>query len=198
MSGKVRWLTICTLLALLVAGWVWRYTTMNAFYASKTSSRREIYPVGEAVPFGTDVYAGKSRAEGYFLRVDSFEIVDREEYAEKNGLDPETMRAGDRLALVHVTLVNKNSEAEGVSLTEFQLHGVDNYAGLNWDLLLTANPVLGENYGIRLSKGTEYALTIPYDLDKQYFSTYTWNHMNRYAFYFQVTVYPTAKDIQVQ
>ena len=129
MSGKVRWLTICTLLALLVAGWVWRYTTMNAFYASKTSSRREIYPVGEAVPFGTDVYAGKSRAEGYFLRVDSFEIVD-----EKNSLfNPQEL---DDYATLMAEL-KKEKEAEVLADSDLMSEAEQNTRSVLQEFLTT-------------------------------------------------------------
>ncbi len=31
-------------------------------------------------------------------------------------------------------------------LTDLALHGVDNYAGLDWDLLVKLNPVLQGNY----------------------------------------------------
>lgn len=46
------------------------------------------------------------------------------------------------MALVHITLFNDNSVAECVMLSEFKLHGVDNYVGLDWDILTAANPVL--------------------------------------------------------
>lgn len=83
-------------------------------------------------------------------------------------------------------------------LTDLALHGIDNYAALDWDMLVALNPVLQGNYGISLSPETEYQLVIPFDLWKAFFGTDTWKHLNVYSLYLHMTDYPTEKDIKVQ
>lgn len=197
MTKKLRGILACIAVILLAAGWSWRYISLNSYYDSLSHPEKMVYKMGEIVPFGADyMYKGVSAA-GYSVRVDGFEIADYETYAEGLDLDP-AYSGPEKLALVYITLFNESSDAEGVMLTEFQLHGIDNYVGLSRDMLLAANPVLEGNYGIHLSPDTEYGLVIPFELYSELFGGDTWRHIENYEFFFHVTSYPTEKDIQVQ
>lgn len=181
--------------ALLLAGlWVWRYVTLNAYYDSLVvGESQELYAIGEMVPFGTDYFGNRAQAEGYFIRVDSLEIVDVEDF------DPayENPTDADKLALVTITLYNEDSDAEGIMLNEFKLYGVDTLLHMDWDALMLANPALEGNLGISLGKGQEVQVVLPYCLIRNFFSASTWRNLENRAWYLNVTYLPTEKNIQV-
>ena len=196
---KRKHIIVLTLALLLVAGWTWRYVTMNAYYDSLVTTQKETYRIGDVVPFEDDLGEWKTNLNGYSVRVDKFEVQDYDAYAKSIDFKPdESYIPGERIALLYITLFNEDSDADGVMLTDFQLRGVDTIIYLDWDLLTAANPVLGENYGIRLSTGTQCSIVLPYKLQKEYFGSWTWNHFEDYKLYFRVTVHPTEKIIEVQ
>lgn len=131
--------------------------------------------------------------------MEHFEILNTEEYVQSLNLEADEYRSlGEKTALVYITLFNQNSDAQGVMLTDFSLRGIDNIVSMDRDLLTASNPVLQGNYGISLSPGTSYNLILPYTLQEEYFSRWTWNNIEKYDMYLRVTVAPTEKVIQVQ
>ena len=166
---------------------------MNDYYASINDHSICYYSMGEFVEVG-DNYIGKYNGlNGYGFRVDKFEIVDGDSYCQKLNYNGEH---GEKLALVSITLRNKGSQ-EGIWLTDLNLIGEDNYVGMNWDLLLLANPGLEGSTGIRLSPGMEYALVIPYDLFQKHFGRKTYNNIEEYPFCFVAAGYPEEQRIQL-
>ena len=199
MKGMGRIVAFCLIILVLVAGWIWRYCTMNAQYKSSNNELREVYSMGEIVPFGTNYTLQGLQADGYSLRVDSFTIVNYDGFLTEIGLDLETTNnVPEKLALVYITLFNDESTADGVMLTDFWLHGIDNYVSVDPDVLAAINPVLATGYGISLSPGTEYSLIIPFDLPQVLFGNDTWRNIEDYMFYLHITNYPTEKDILVK
>lgn len=195
---KRKHIIVLTLALLLVAGWTWRYVTMNAYYDSLVTTQKVTYRIGDVVPFEDDLGEWKTNLNGYSLRVDKFEVQDFDTYAESIDFKPdESYIPGERIALLYITLFNEDSDANGVMLTDFQLRGVDTIIYLDWDLLTAANPVLGENYGMKLSPGTQCSIVLPHKLEKDFFGSWTWNHFGDYKLYFRVTVHPTEKIIEV-
>lgn len=198
MKSK-RFAAICISVILLSALWAWRYISLNNYYSSLSDRSRKVYPAGEYVAFDTDWVTKDVSANGYTIRIDDFAVVDYEAYIAS--LDTEydaPYRKPDKLALVYITLKNENSTEEGVMLTDLKLHGIDNYVGMDWDVLVMANPVLKGNYGIRLAQGKEYQLILPYDLEEEYFGKNTWRNIDDYMFYLHITAYPAEKDIKVR
>ena len=196
---KRKHIILLILALVLIAGWTWRYVTMNAYYDSLVIAEKETYQIGDVVPFEDDLSAMKTNLNGYSMRVDKFEVQDFDNYAKSINFKPdEYYTPGERVALLYVTLFNEDSDAEGVMLTDFQLRGVDTIIYLDWDMLLAANPVLGENYGIQLLHGTEYSVVFPYIVQEDLFTAWTWNHFDDYDLFFRLTSYPTEKVIQVQ
>lgn len=194
-----RNISILCIIGLLSLLWLWRYASLNNYYRSLTDKSREIYQIGDIVAFEDDYLAKDMSVDGYYLKVENFEIFNFSEYSEMVDFSTNDFEiTPDKIALVYITLFNENSNAEGVMLTELKLHGIDNYAGMNWEILLAANPGLKGNYGIRLSPGTEYSLIIPFDLNSTYYEKNTWENIDQYNFYFRITSFPTEKDIQVQ
>lgn len=196
---KRKHIIVLILALVLIAGWTWRYVTMNAYYDSLVIAEKETYQIGDVVPFGDDLGGWTTNLNGYSLRVDKFEVQDFDTYAESINFKPdEYYIPGERVALLYVTLFNEDSDAEGVMLTDFQLRGVDTTIYLDWDMLLAANPVLGENYGIQLLHGTEYSVVLPYKVQEDLFTAWTWNHFDDYDLFFRLTSHPTEKIIKVQ
>lgn len=196
---KKKHIIVLTIALLLVAGWIWRYVSMNAYFDSLVTLEKATYQIGDIVPFEDDLGEWETNLNGYSLRVDKFEVQDFNTYAESIDFKPdEYYTPGERVALLHVTLFNEDSDAEGVMLTDFQLRGVDTIIYSDWDMLLAANPVLGENYGIQLLHGTEYSVVLPYKVQEDLFTSWTWNHFNDYDLFFRLTSYPTEKIIKLQ
>lgn len=194
-----RIVILCLVIALLSALWGWRYVCLNRYYQSLSDRTRKVYPAGEFVPFGTDWVTKDVTAKGYSIRIDGFTVQDYTDYiATLDSGWEEPYIKPDKLALVSITLKNENSSEEGVMLTDLRLHGIDNYVGMNWEVLVMANPILSGYYGIRLAPGKEVALILPFDLDEEFFGSDTWKRIDSYMFYLHITAYPAEKDIKVR
>lgn len=201
MKKKKKW-WIVACVALLAIAWVARYRSLNAFYDARNTETTEVYSMGEEIPFEDDYVEFKDNPKGYTLCVDAFEIVDFDTLL--SSLDTSSVdvlsddfQVTDKVALVTFTLRNVDSEAAGILLTDFWLMGIDQNAYLNYDLLPLLNPILQDSYGITMDQGVSYQLTLPYGMDRYYFSA-AWSHLDEYPLYFRMTCYPTQKLIQVQ
>ena len=188
--GKL--LIIC-LVVVLAGLWFWRYKSVNDYYASISKQGIRYYSMGEFVEVGDNYIGNDNGLNGYGFRVDKFEIVDGNSYCQELNYDGEH---GEKLALISITLRNKGSQ-EGIRLTDLNLIGEDTYVGMNWDLLLLANPGLEGSTGIRLSPDTEYALVIPYDLFQKHFGRKTYKNIEEYPFCFVAAGYPEEQRIQL-
>lgn len=195
---KKKYFFIGILIISLILSWCYRYSTLNSFYQTLSERTRVVFLAEEYVDFGTDWLTKDVTAEGYSIRVDNFDIVDYEEYIMSLQSDyQEPYVKPDKLALVYITLRNENSSEDGVMLTDLKLHGIDNYVGIDWDVLIMANSVLAGHYGINIAPGKEYQLILPYDLEEKYFGKDTWERIDSYTFYLHITSYPVEKDIKV-
>lgn len=198
MKRSVRRALVICVVVLLAAGWIWRYTALNSFYAGLYEQSRCTYPPGEIVPFGDDRTEMGVIADGYSIRLDGFEIMELSDFLSSISVPADSVYTNpDKVAVAYATLFNEGSEAPGITLTDFTLHGVDNYANIDWELVTVSNPVLTNtgSYGISLSPGTEYEIILPFALNAPYFGTDTWRHIEQYDFYLHVADYPTEKDI---
>lgn len=183
----------------LTAIWTFRYVTMNEYYDSLTSDSKEMYMIGDVVPFENDLGEMGVNLNGYAVKVEKFEILNMDEYVQSLNLEADEYRPlGEKTALVYITLSNQNSDAQGVMLTDFGLRGIDNIVSMDRDLLTASNPILQGNYGVSLSPGTNCRLVLPYILQKDYFDVWTWNHIESYGMYLRMTIFPTEKSIRVQ
>lgn len=186
-------LTICLVFAVGIC----RYITLNDRYSDSADYSRELFEMGEIIPFGENYLNTDVCFNGYSIRVDRFEIVDTESYLSSlshyTGNTEST--APEKLALVYITLFNENSDAEGVMLTELGFHSIDNYATMDWDSLTLLNSVLKVGYGVSLSPGTSYELILPFALYEHYSAPDTWEHLDTCTFNLHITSYPIEKDV---
>lgn len=180
--SKRRKCVLITVAVLFIAGvWTWRYVSLNSFYHNLEQKVRYTYTAGEIAPLEVN-----AMDEGYSIRVDGFAILDIPQICSTFSLsEHDVTTTADQIAVVYATLFNDNSQLPGVNLIDFNLHGIDNYATVDWELVPLINPVLKDtgNYGISLSSGTEYSVVIPFDLFKRYFGADTWKHLDSYPFY---------------
>ena len=200
LSRKKRIALIGLSIAIMVA-WVWRYISINQFYDEHTTKTIAYYTIEDEVPFGTDYLALHESADGYYIQVESFEIVDFvtccEDY--EVSLDSRQVAIPDKLVLVHITLRNEYSNDQGINLSNFSLYGIDSNPPLDYDLLRQINSILSDgSWGISLPHNSEYQVTLPYMLFREYYKTSTWNNIHDYTFYLQVTAFPTVKCIQLE
>lgn len=195
---KYKRVIIAVVIALLAGAWTWRYVTLNAYYDSFENTDTKTYQAGELVPFeddGLDLY---TNLDGYYVRVNRFEIKDYDAYLNEAGFDIKRQQdEPDKIALAYVTLMNKSCEPNRVSVGEFQLHGVDSTTTLDRDILLAANPILKGSTGIGVATGHECELVLPYQLEKKQFGIFTWWNLDDYKFYLKVTNALTRKNILV-
>lgn len=198
MKKPLRLVLVLTALVLLAVAWVWRYVTLNQYYDDLDNGEYKLYQAGELVPFeddGNDMYTDLN---GYYIRVDGYEIRDYADYLVDAGISlPIDASAPDMLALVSVTLVNEDSEANPVELTSMMLHGVDSVMNMDWNVLVKANPILNGYTGIALERGMECQLVLPFALFQDRFESSTWRQIDTYDVYLQVTGGLTKKDIAV-
>lgn len=197
---KRRYIVFIIILLLITVGWICRYNSLNEYYEGISSDATEIvYDVGDVVPFEDDRMGGWKQATGYSLRVDRFEIVDSQDFINTVGFIPtDNYSPCEKVALAYITLYNEDSDADGIMLTELSMCGTDQVLHLNWDLLLAANPVLEGNMGIKLAHNSECSLVLPFGLFEKYFSGITWNNIDNYELFLELTIYPAKKIIKVQ
>lgn len=197
---KKRYIVLVITLLLVAAGWIWRYNSLNKYYKDiSADTKKVIYDICDVVPFEDDRMEGWKQANGYSLKVDRFEIVDSQDFIDKIGFAPnDAYFPCEKIAVVYITLFNEESDADGIMLTELSLCGIDQVLNLNWDLLLAANPILEGNMGIKLAHNSECGLILPFSLFEKYFSGVTWNNIDNYELFLELTIYPAQKKVKVQ
>ena len=197
---KKRYIVLVITLLLVAAGWIWRYNSLNKYYKDiSADTKKVIYDICDVVPFEDDRMEGWKQANGYSLKVDRFEIVDSHDFIDMVGFIPnDAYFPCEKIAVVYITLFNEDSDADGIMLTELSLYGIDQVLNLNWDLLLAANPVLEGNMGIKLAQNSECGLILPFSLFEKYFSRATWNNIDNYELFLELTIYPAQKKVKVQ
>ena len=197
MNRYIRPVVIAILLLVLAAGWIWRYVTMNRYYDDLDNGGYKLYQSTQTVPFENDGH-GKDDLNGYFLRVNGYEVLDYRECIEKFNLSfSEGEDTPEKLALVRITLGNEFCEDGGINLTKFSLRSIDTVLNMDWDMLTAINSVLNGSRGIKLNKGSELDLVLPYGLYQESFRRRTWNNIDEQDMYFKVTTSLTTKEILI-
>lgn len=198
MKKPVRLVLVITIAALLAVGWTWRYVTLNQYYDNLDNGDYLLYQAGELVPFEDDGNDKSTDLNGYYIRVDGFETRDYDDYLEDTGISlPKREAEPDKLVLVKVTLLNESCDPNPVIVTDILLHGIDSVAYMDAEVLVAANPILDGNTGIALEPGTQCQLIFPFALYKHTYSHRTWNNLDNYKLYLQVTNSLTTKDIRI-
>lgn len=198
MKKNTKWILIICAAFLLIAGWTWRYISLNAYWESTIPAEytETVFSIGETVTFGKDIFL----PEGFALRANNFTTVDYNDYLADNNISLESTpnNPPDKLALVEVTLSNACDIDKSINLSEFSLHGIDFLFSSNMELLAAANPILGGNIGVTLRPEESCDFVLVYELRDEYLSRHTWNNFDSYALYLTTTIYPARQEIKVQ
>lgn len=198
MKKRIRLTLILTVIITLAAAWTWRYVALNKHYDDLDNGDYKLYQVGELVPFeddGNDLYTDLN---GYYVRVDGYEIQNYGDYlADADFTIARDENDPDKIVLVYITLVNESCEPNPISLPDLKLRGVDTPLNMDWDILTQANPCLEGHTAIALNAGTEQKLILPYGLRMGDFRGSTWRNLDEYALYLQVTGNLTQKEVLI-
>lgn len=176
--------------------WCWRYYSINKQFDTLTNITNEEYKIGDQVFFENDYIEYRQNANGYWLRVDDFEIIDCRSYFGSHSFDEP--KQPELLAFVYVTLGNDSNTTDEIILTEFILHSINANMYVSWDMLIWGNPILDGHYGIRLPIEETCSLVLPFYLYRDNFNSRDWNNINKCELFLQITSYPTIKNIVVQ
>ncbi len=186
-------------LILAAIGWVWRYRTLNSFFATCSNFSKKEYSMTEEVFFENDFIEWEEPAYGYSIRVKKAELKNYQDVIRRYDLFLDTsnplFEKPEKLMLVTIQLRNINSNVDGIFLTDFILRGIDNTAYINWGLLVELNPILNGSYGISIKQGSECELLLPFNLFEMDYAKDTWENIENYDFWFRVTAFPTQKEI---
>lgn len=185
MKKWLRPVLILIVFALLAGAWTWRYVTLNKYYDDLDNSDYKLYQSGENVPFEDDGNDTDTDLNGYWVRVDGYEIQE------------DDTGNSDKLILVHITLSNESCDPNPISLIDFKLRGTDTQLNMDWDILIRENPCLGGYTSIALNAGTEQKLVLPYMLRREDFADSTWEAIEDYPLFLQVASGLTQKEIVV-
>lgn len=192
---KAVWVVFTFLLAIT---WWLRFCSLNQHYRNICNERREIYKLGDIVPTGDNYLNKESFNDGYSIRVDAYDVADFDVYVRDGVVSPDVNSIKpEKLALVSITLINEYNTSGSFFLPDIWLHSIDNYAGMDWDLLIELNPILDSNYDIKLSPGESCEIILPFDFFRIYFAKDTWENIENTEFFLHITAYPIEKDICV-
>lgn len=198
MKKTTKWILITSIAILLVAGWTWRYISLNEYWESTIPEEysESVFCIGQTVEFGEDIFL----PESYALCVNGLTFKRYDEFLLENQitLENEPSHPPDKLALVNVTLSNIGNKEEGINLLDFSLHGLDEYFSFNAELLAAINPILHGNVGVILRPGETCDFILVYEIRDEYLSQHTKEHWESYDLYLTTTVYPSKREIKVQ
>lgn len=178
----------------------------------------ELYSMGEWIPFGNNRQNSYEESiEGYSIRVDEAEILTYEALLDKIGQTEETISSmmdgntewcPEKVLFVTVTILNENSEADGVVLDELSCYGV-NY-DMNMDITLTiiSNDFLMEAHnsnlasyhgflGCSVSSGAEAEVYLVYDFYEGFFSRRHWENLDDESIWLDMTWFPVRKTVEL-
>lgn len=189
MKKKWKWIAALLALALLAGLWTWQYSRTQAYYRQYMSENlTEYYKMGEFVELYGET--GGQDISGFSFRVNSKEYVPYGEYLKDR--DMEDPLAGtfaivpEKLLLVSVTIRNGNDFAGSFSLQNFKMRGTGAAAHFENVLLLDANPDI-KSASVKLEYGEEITVVLPYSLQKDFYSDWTWSHIEKFDFRLGVT-----------
>ncbi len=181
-------------LAVLAAAYTVRYRQVNRELQGAPVVE---YRIGEEVEMEKDFLINFTM-EGYAVTVNRAEVLSYEEFLEKYDAEDEYTHVPDKVYDVEITLANKGAEESvGVSLNEFRIQGLATGGSLDRNLLMVANPALGEEVSIALRKNTEMVFHLPFGLYEENFRKKNWENLDNYEMYFVATLYPTKKVIRL-
>lgn len=177
-------------LVILGVLWFWGYRAVNARYELLIAPDKTVtYEIGQTVPIGPEPenLLKPEGLSGYCYRVNSWQIVDTDNYLQEQQLEDPWLEDGikpEKLMLVSVTILNDNSGLYGFPLTSLYLKGAQAYCNISVSLCKDLNPEIIPYCNLSLPVSCEATVTIPFALQKMQFTYYHWTNLEDYPFYF--------------
>ncbi len=157
---------LCTFICLTI----WLF----AFYQASRKSfiiQDEVHPCGKVVSIGNNYFVSPDEnPEGYSLSVTNTEIMTLEDYFESCNQDVDLIPTiydnseltPDYVYVVELTIQNIDNENGVIYLQHYSLFRSSLYLYIDYDLLSLYNPKLRDAGKVRLKRGTEKTLKLPF------------------------------------
>lgn len=189
--NPVKRIALLIVIVICAVVWLLRYQSVNRRFR-ETDVKIITYQMHEAVPFEADILRSIMPAPGCSLEVTDFSVVDYPDYMASIGA--QSARATYKKAAI-VTFVMRNDGGNETVAIEpaFALHGVDELLHVIGEDLYTLNG--RDMSSISLAPGESKTMLMSFLLDG--LSNHALAHIEKYPIYFQITAYPTTKEIRV-
>ena len=196
MKNKKRVFLIVIFCVLAIA-WIIRYVSLNHYWRTvRPLEKRVIYQVGEEVPFGDNLMVSPHKyARGASITINRVQILDYQTFMEENQI--EQRRSPNRKAKLVIVLdatFKNEGETVTIDLTDYYLHGIDQYYTTSFDIVESLNNGLL----VELQAGEEFDAILAYPISEYSLSRGTWKNFDEYSLYLMATIRPELREIQIQ
>lgn len=193
---NIKKILIILIIAVLLFGGYYRYSSLNAFYENNYGQVILNLPMNSFIAFSDNKTNGFSM-DGYEINITDASIIDIEKFQANHPQVDYTQIADipERVCVIDAILRNVNSVEDGVYLPDFLLHGVDLYTDCNEVLTSIVNPALDGEVGIYLEQGTDFAVQIVYNLRKSKFIPSVWSNIQNYDLFLKLSDVPVRIEV---
>lgn len=195
---KKKWIWV-----LIVALLLWGFCVykVNRFY-DLDRIPTEDYRIGEWMTYDNE-YSYGEMVSGYEIRVNSFYIIQCEEFLARYGKTRKDFVVGEgfgeKLGIVSLSVMNtSNYTGQALNLREMHLYGKDFYSMQFVELFGLTNPDLNDALGVTLEPGESKDIQLVFNFRKADFTAYSWKRLERLSMKLFVTAYPIQKNIILQ
>ena len=200
MKKKKRSLCIVGAVVLLLV-WMIMIVKFNIEQYRLDDIPEENYKIGEYVSYEDD-YAYGYYPKGYSIKANGYEILDTDKYLERFGQTTDDFEYfSEKVCIVDVTVrMDKkieDEENEGLFLGDIMMCGFDYYVDQNEEFFMLENPK-AEGMGIILHDNMEFDAKLVFNLRRDMFTKYHWNHLEKEKMMMFLTAYPVQKNIVLQ
>ncbi len=202
MKKKKRSLCIVGVVVLtFVSVWMIMIIKFNIEQYRLDDIPEENYKIGEYASYDEN-YAYGSYPKGYSIKATGYEILDTDEYLRRFGKTTDDFEYfSEKVCVVDVTVRMdkkiKEEENEGLFVGDIMMCGLDYYADQNEEFFMLENPQT-EGMGIVLHDKMEYETTLVFNLRRDMFTKYNWNHLEKEKITLFLTAFPVQKNIVLQ
>lgn len=207
-SKKKHIRRIMPLLAVLLIGaWAFWVISYNHKLKERDLVPIENYEMKQFAELGKN-YCYGNYYDGISICANDYIIMDTDSYLKEKGLAEEEFGTlTEKICIVDLTVTYKAADEQGnteqdidkahmdVDMGAFYMYGQDYYAGQNRELFLVENPWADGTTGIRFHDGDSCNVKLVFNLDKRYYTKYSWEHLNELPRMLYLTARPVQRNI---
>ncbi len=203
---RITAVAISALAVLVVGAWLAWVVTYNRRIKALDLVPAEYYPMNTFVELG-DNYCYGNYYDGLSICANDYRIIDTDAYLEEKGLSEDDFDyLTDKICIVDLTVRYRATEAQkkeaqspgepymDVNMGDFFMCGQDYYEVQNTDLYLVENPTELETTGIRFHDGDDCNVKLVFNLDKRFYTGYSWKHIEDLPRMIYLTGTPVQKN----